>query len=236
MNARTPEQREDAVDLAADEIRVRAGFRVVTSELLAGGPIELEFFVECLGSHPFQLAVSGDRMRQRPGQFSFAATFEGSSLEDPMAAMPNMGGPEGVVQVSTDSPWHQPLVLNQFIRLEETPGHLVEGVTGRIDLACRRPLTLAATQASALSQDGAQNLAINLAFDLRRDDAALAALVAHLFDEVMQGPLALRERPLALLLSMRTVAHAQIDALIRHPDPLVANRARQAAELSRAFP
>ncbi len=232
MNVRPPELHEGAVDLAADDLRVSAGFRVVTGELLAGGPVELEFFVKSLGLRPLQLAVSGDRMRQRPGQFSFAAMFEGSSLADPMAASPYMGGPLGVVQVSTDRPWHQPLVLNQFIRLEDTPGRLVQGAAGRLDLACRRPLSLAATDAAALAQDGAQVVAVDLALDLRRDDTALAALVARLFDEVMHGPLALRERPLALLLSMRTAAHAQIDALTRHPDPSVANRARQVFAIS----
>jgi hypothetical protein len=228
MNARPPELREGAVNLAAGDISVRAGFRVVTGELLAGGPVELAFFVESLGLCPLQLAVSGDRMRQRPGQFSFAAMFEGSPLGDPMAAVPYMGGPEGVVEISTRSPWDQPLLLNQFIRLEHTLGRLVQGATGRIDLACRRPLPLAATDAAALSLDGAPIAVVDLAFDLRRDDAALAALVARAFDEVMQGPLALRERSLALLLSMRTVAHAQIDALTRHPDPSVAGRARHA--------
>lgn len=227
MNTRPPEIREGAMDLAADEIRVRAGFRVITGELLAGGPVELEFFVESLGLCPLQLAVSGDRIRQRPGQLSFAATFEGLPVEDPMAAAPNLGGPEGVVQVSTDSPWYQPLVLNQFLRLEHTPGRLAQGATGRMDLACRRPLALAATDAAALSPDGAPVVAVDLALDLRRDDPALAALCARLFDEVMHGPLALRERPLTLLLSMRTVAHVQIDALTRHPDPAVASRARQ---------
>jgi hypothetical protein len=231
MNANTPEQHEGAVDLAADELRVRAGFRVIPGELLAGGPVELEFFAESSGLRPLQLAVSGDRTRQRPGQFSFTATFEGSPLDDPMAMTSYMGGPLTVVQVSSDSPWHQPLVLNQFIRLEDTPQRLVQGATGRIDLACRRPLALAATDAAALLQDQAPVVAIDLAFDLRRDDAALAALVARLFDEVMQGSLALRERPLALLLSMRMAAHAQIDALTRHPDPSVAGRARQTSEL-----
>jgi hypothetical protein len=231
MNARLPEQRGGAVDLAADEIRVRAGFRVVTGELLAGGPIELEFFVESLGSRTLQLAVAGDRMRQRPGQFSFAATFEGSPLEDPIAAVPYMGGPEGVVQVTTDSPWYQPVVLNQFIRLEDTP-RLVSGAIGRLGLACCRPLALTATAAAALSHEGAPVLAVDLALDLRRDDEALAVLVARLVDEIMRGPLAARERPLALLLSMRSAAHAEIDALTRHSDPSVANRARQALAMS----
>ena len=227
MNNGTPEQREGAEELAADEIRVRAGFRVVTDEPLTGGPVELEFFVENLGTRSLRLAVSGDRMRQRPGQFSFAATFEGAPLEDPMSVVSYRGGPEGVVEVSADTPWHQPLVLNQFLRLEDTPGHLVQGVTGRINLACRRPLALAATDTDALSHDGVPGLAVDLAFALRRDDTALAALIARLFDEVMRGPLALRERPLAQLLSMRSVARVQIDALTRHPDPSVAGRARQ---------
>lgn len=227
MNTSTPEQREGTVDLAADEIRVRAGFRVVTGELLAGGPVELEFVVESLGMRPLRLAVSGDRMRQRPGQFSFAATFEGSPLEDPMAIVPYMGGPEGVVQVSTDSPWHQPLVLNEFIRLEHTLERLAQGATGRLDLVCQRPLALVATNAAALSNGAVPVVTISLAFNLRRDDAALVALAARLFDEVMQGPLALRERPLALLLSMRSAAHAQNDGLTRHPDPSVASRAEQ---------
>ena len=230
MNTRTPEQREGAVDRAANEISVRAGFRVVTAELLAGGPIELEFLVESFGLFPLRLAVSGDRMRQRPGQFSFVATFDGLSLEDPMAAMSYMGGPAAVVQVSVGSPWRQPLVLNQFIRLEDTARQLVQGATGRIDLACRRSLALAFTDTAALSDDGAQVLAVDLAFDLRRDDAALAELVTRLLDEVTQGPPALRERPLALLLSMRSAAHTQIDALTRHPDPSVAGRAHQVVE------
>jgi len=231
MNKRAPEHLEGSVELAEQEICVCAGFRVVAGELLAGGPVELEFFVESLGALPLRLGVSGDSMRQRAGQFDFAARFEGSPLADPLAAAPYMGGPVGIVQVSTGRPWHQPLVLNQFVRLEHTPERLAQGTTGRLDLACQRPLALAATDAAALSNDAASVVAVNLAFDLRRDDAALATLAARLFDEVMQGPLALRERPLALLLSMRSAAHAQIDALTRHPDLSVANRAQQTTQL-----
>jgi hypothetical protein len=227
VNTSPPEIREGAVNLAAEDLRVRAGFRIVDGELLAGGPVELEFFVESVGERPLQLAVSGDRMRQRPGQFDFVAIFEGSPLEDPMAAMAYMGGPVGVVQVSAGNPWHQPLVLNQFVCLDETPGRLAPGARGRLDLSCRRPLALAATESAALSPHEAPDAAIDLAFYLRRDDEALIALAERLVQEVMQGPLASRERPLALLLSMRAAAHAQIEALTRHHDPSVANRARQ---------
>jgi len=220
------------VDLASNGIRVRAGFRVVTGELLAGGPIELEFFVESRGAFPLRIVVSGDRMRQRPGQFSFAAMFDGLPLEDPMAIAPYMGGPQGDAQVSPDSPWHQPLLLNQFVRLEHTQERLARGGPGRLDLACRRPLALGAVNSAFLSEDGAEVLAVDLAFDLRRDDPALAALVARLFDEIMQGPPSVRERPLAQLISMRSAARAQIEALTRHPDPSVAERARQALAIS----
>ncbi|MDD4162195.1 MAG: hypothetical protein PHW87_06915 [Methanothrix sp.] len=232
MNTNKPERREGSVELSADDIRVRAGFRVAPGELLAGGPIELEFFVESLGSSPIRLAVSGDRMSQRPGKFRFAAKFQGISLEDPMKAMPNMGGPVGIVLVSAERPWHQTLVLNQFIRLEDASELLLQGATGRIELACRRPITLASTDAAALSDDEALVVAVDLSFNLRRDDEALETLVARLFDEVMQGPTVLRERPLALLLSMHATAYTQIEALTRHSDPSVAWRAHQALLLS----
>jgi hypothetical protein len=225
------ERGEGAVELVANEFRVRAGFRVVTTETLAGGPVELEFFVENLGSSSLHLAVSGDRVRQRPGQFSFAAKFAGFPLEDPMASTPYQGGPEGVVQVSRDTPWHQPLVLNQFIRLEHTLPRLAQCATGRLDLACHRPLVLAADHDDALKENNAPTLAVDLAFTLARHDDVLEALVARLFAEVMEGPPAQRERPLALLLSLRSLAQPQIEALTRHPDSPVAGRARHALAL-----
>ncbi len=227
MNAPTPEQCEGYRELASDGVRVRAGFRVVTAEPIAGEPIELAFFVESLGAHPLRLAVSGDRMAQRPGQFSFAAMFLGSPLEDPMIGAPDMGGPAGVVEVSSSSPWRQPLILNQFVRLEDTPGRLVPGAIGRLDLACRRPIALSVTDEGALLRKGEVVLAVDLAFDLRRDDAALAATAARLLNLVMQGPLTSREESLALLFSMRACAHNQIEVLTRHPDPSMADRARQ---------
>lgn len=228
MNTHMPGQREGDVDLAKGEIRAHAGFRIVTSELLAGGPIELEFFVENLGPFPFRLAVSADSLRQRPDKFSFSATFESSPLKDPMEVVTYIGGPIAVVQVATDKPWYQLLVLNQFICLEDTTQHLIQGASGRIELMCRRQLALATTDADALSQEGTLVVAVNLSFELRRDDKALEALAESLLNDVMSGPPALRERPLTLLLSMRAAAHAQIKALARHPDSSVATRAQQA--------
>jgi hypothetical protein len=228
MSVSMPEQRKGMVELAEGDIYVRTGFRVTANELLAGGPIELLFSVESLGAIPLRLAVSGDRARQRPGQFSFQATFEGATLADPMALATDIGGPVAVVTVTADSPWQQPIVLNEFVRLERAPSRIATGTSGRLALHCRRPIALAANEAAALSAEKPRIVAVDLAMDLRRDDSALAALVDHLLGEVMYGPAAARERPLALLLSLRSSARAPIEALARHADPLIAARARQA--------
>ena len=144
-----------------------------------------------------------------------------------MAAATDIGGPVGVVTVSTNSPWQQHLLLNEFVRLERTPALLAPGASGRLVLRCRRPIALAATDAAALSPHEPQTIVVDLAFDLRSDDAAVAALVDRLFDEVTHGPASVPERSLSLLLSLRSTAQAQIKTLTRHTDPSVANRARQ---------
>jgi hypothetical protein len=228
LNAIAPEQREAHVDLSADGFRVRAGFRIEATELLAGAPVELALFVENAGPNALFVRVSGDRARQRVGEFSFTAMFEGSRLHDPAADAPEMGGPAVAETVAADGTWSQVLILNEFIRLEDTPGRLAPGAVGRLDLACGRLLPLAGTETAALLAGGAANVSVALAFDLRRDDAAPAALAARLLDEVAHGPLEARERPLSRLLAMRSGARVQIESLTRRPDPWVAERARQA--------
>jgi hypothetical protein len=233
VSARSPERREGAVDLASNEIGVRAGFRVSTDERLAGAPLELEFFVESLGLTPLHLAAGVDRARQRPDRIDLAATFEGSPLDDPWEAMPTTGGPLRFGEVSTRQPLRLPLLLNDFVRLEQTPERLAEGLVGRLVIACRRVLPLAANEAEALETNGAPAIAVDLAVDLRRDDAALSALALRLFEDVMNGSPALRERPLAQLLSMRASARAQIVSLATHPDLMIADRARRVVEIQR---
>ncbi len=73
---------------------------------------------------------------------------------------------------------------------------------------------------------------MTLAIDLRRDDEQLSELAAELLETVTHGPIAERERPLALLLSMRRAARAEIEALTRHADQAVADRARRALALA----
>ena len=166
---RRPEQREGAETLQEGDLRVRAGFRLLTEDPLASGPVELEFFVECLGPAPLELEVSGDRARGRPDGFSFSALFAGEKLSDPMEGLPDLGGPMGVVTVTAQTPWRQTLALNQFVRLERTRELLADGETDRLELLCRRPLPL----------DGAQEVAVALSFDLRRNDAALRIADSH---------------------------------------------------------
>ena len=230
MSARPPEHREGFTDLVAHGMPVRAGFRLIPGEWLAGGPVELEFVLDNLGALPLYLAVGGDRMRQRPGQFSFAARFDGHGLPDPMAALPDAGGPIGIVEISSASPWRQRLVLNQFVSLEDTPQRLQPGAAGRLDLSCRRPIVLAVTQAAALTGDASPALVIALAIDLRRDDKALAALAADLSDAITRGAPAERAPALERLLAMRSAARAQLDGLTRDPDPSVAARALQTVQ------
>lgn len=224
----SPERREDAVEATIDGVAVRAGFRLLTDDPLAGGPIEIEFSVETASVTPVQLAVAGDRARGRPSQFAFTATFEGQTIADPLAGAPDLGGPITTVTVSRESPWRQALVLNQFLELESTRKALADGERGLLQLGCRRPLTLAIDAATAMTRREPPEAAVDLAIALRRDDAALDRLVADLFDQVMHGPLAAREHPLSLLLALRAVARNQIEVLTRHSDPNVAARARTA--------
>lgn len=217
------------VDLVFGDAQVRAGFRIASASLFAGGPIEIEFFAEIIGGGPRYLQIAADRMRLRPAGFSFAATFAGLPLADPVANLPYMGGPAGVVEIAADHPWRQLIVLNEFVRLETALDLLEPGASGQLVVDCARALPLAADKQMALkSASDAPVVEVRLAFDLRRDDARLAALVEQLIAEVLHGPVEQRERPLQLLLALR--APAAIDqwrSLVDHDDPLVAERARQ---------
>ncbi|HEX9511206.1 MAG TPA: hypothetical protein VF939_12040 [Puia sp.] len=228
MSTGDPEIHEQAIELAGENISLHTGFRLATTNPLAGGPIEIEFFIDNNGSSSFPLALVGDRSRQRPGKFSFTASLEGVTLEDPMAMMDHTGGPATVVEVLPGSSWRQLLVLGEFIRLEDSLAVLGQNTTGRMKLVCRRPLILASTKAAALSGKEVRTVAADLVFDLLRNDQALTTLAAELMKAVMDGPQDQRERPLSLLLAMRTAAHNQIEGLTHHPDRFVIMRAKYA--------
>src|SRR5258708_12855235 len=97
MSTGDTEIHEQAIELAGENISLHTGFRLATTNPLAGGPIEIEFFIDNNGSSSFPLALVGDRSRQRPGKFSFTASLEGVTLEDPMAMMDHTGDPAPAV-------------------------------------------------------------------------------------------------------------------------------------------
>ena len=219
-------QADQTLDLGSTQARV--GFRLQEGLLLAGGPIEMTFLVDMHGHSERMLAVSGDSMRQRPGQFAFEASMSGRALPDPLAMLPDMGGPISVITISAASCWRQPLLLNQFVALEQARQQLADGEQGHILLSCRRRVKFADNESQALREDDGQLVDVALAFDVSRNDAALSALTAGWLSDVFDGPLDLREPALAKLFAMRGAARAQIDALTRHPDHSVASRAEQA--------
>ena len=97
--------REGKVDLVSIslELQVASGFRVIEAEpLLAGGPVEVEFFIDNAGARALHLFVNGDRARQRPGSFSFVATMAGVTLPDPYKDVAWEGGPATVVSGRAD--------------------------------------------------------------------------------------------------------------------------------------
>lgn len=221
---------EDAVDLVFDEAHVRSGFRVAAASEFAGGPIELEYFAEISGDSSLYLLITGDRMRRSPGGFSFDATLAGVPLTDPFPNVPDMGGPASVIEIAASRPWRQPLILNEFARLEDTLNLLEPGASGQLMVACRRRLPLAAHKGAAfVPQSDTPIVEVQLALELRRNDSQLAALVEQLIAEVRDGPPEQRERPLALLLSLRApIAVDRWRTLVNHPDPLVAERVKEA--------
>ncbi len=221
--------REGVVGVAIGEDQFRAGFRIAYASEFAGGPIEVEFFAETTGNRSYFLLSMGDRMRHRARNFAFTATFVGVPLSDPFAHLSDIGGPGGIIEIAVGRPLVQPLVLNEFVRLEDTLDLLQPGASGQLVVNCRRPLPLVTNREAVFAQPGdAPLVAVQLAIELRRDDAQLDALVEQLMADVRYGPPEQRERPLRLLLSLR--APAAIDrwrTLVDHLDPLVFERVRQ---------
>ena len=225
---------EQAVMTDLDGMRFRAGFRFAAASDVAGGPIEVEFYVESSGPAARYLLVSGDRMRQRPGGFQFTATLNDNALGDPFGGVPDMGGPGGVVEIGPSRPWHQTLVLNQFVRLEAALGMLRPGASGQLKVHCRRPVRLTANKDEALAaSERAPVVEAGLQRKIVRDDARLKALVDGLMDQIRDEPREQRERPLSLLLSLRApLAVERWRALEKHPDPLVFERVKTALRLA----
>jgi hypothetical protein len=218
------------VELGSGDLTARVGFRVAHSSGLAGGPVEVEFQVSVTGARPLVLLVSGDRSRRRPADFVFTARIGDHVLTDPLAALPDLGGPAGVLEVATGAPYRQTLLLNDFVALESTRDDLAPGETGRVVVNCVRAVPLASDEGSLFAPEVESQLAeVVLSVDLRRDDAALVELVDDHLARVIDGPVEHRERSLGFLLALRSpVAVERWQVLVDHPDHAVAERARWA--------
>ena len=221
---------EETVELHAGDLSIRVGLRAVTPHALAAGPIELEFVAAATGERPLFLLVGGDRTRRRPGGFTFEAEFGELVFHDPLAELPDFGGPAGVVEVGPGERHQQTLLLNDFLNLESMREVLAPDESGRLHLICRRSVPLASNEAELFaSQTRTAVVEVPLAVDLHRDDEALVALVQDLLDQVVHGTASARERPLGMLLSLRApLAVERWRALADHPDPTIGERARWA--------
>ena len=216
--------------------RIRAGFRRPATEVIAGGPLELQFVVEA--SQPMVVAVAGDRVRGRPDFFRFAATLDSVEIEDPFPPSTTwLGGPGGVVPVGPGAPLTQWLIVNQYLRLERAVEVLSPGSIGRLQLRAGRPIPFTTKDAEAYRREGVPQVDVGGTIPIKRDDARLAAIVKELVDNVRHGPPEKRERPLSLVVTLRAPASVEVwKSLVDHPNPTVAERVRQALLLATSTP
>ncbi len=214
---------------AVNNLKVTAGFRTREVEVLAGGPLKVEFFVENDNAKPLYLPVRGDRARLRQADFSFTATIEGReiNLEDPAAEIMDLGGLGSVAKIESGAPYHQVLLVNEFVRLENLVVVLSPGEVVMLRLRCQRSLSLAESMEQGLrsrAEGGVVN--VTLAMRVKRDDASLEALIARLAAEIHANRTgavsAERELAIAELVALRNpLALPHVRSLSEHPDPVV---------------
>jgi hypothetical protein len=239
-NKPSPEtQLEASTEFARRSIKVRAGFRTGEAEVLAGGILEVEFFVEHKGGKAFYLAVGGSRLKLRPAFFDFSATLEGAEAEmdDPAAKIPDLGGPVGTIPVEPSTSYRQMILVNEFVRLERLNAFLAEGETAVLRLRCQRSLPLADAPEKALKLGpGSPKVEAELIIKVRRDDAALELLIKRLANQVLDDRSAIasaeREAAIAKLSALRSpLAVPYLRTLRDHPDTAVQMYAQRALAL-----
>jgi len=220
---------EASSDFAVNNLKVTAGFRTHDAEVLAGGPLKVEFFVENDNAAPLYLSVRGDRARLRQANFSFAAAVEGKevNLDDPAAKTMDLGGLGTAAKIETGAPYRRMLLVNEFVRLEKLVAALTSGEVVMLRLRCQSPLQLAGSIEQVFKSRAEGRVAdVALTIHVRRDDAALEALIARLAAEIdanRTGAVsAERELAIAELGALRhPAAVPYLQNLSNHPDPVV---------------
>jgi len=220
-------------------LKVRAGFCAADGEVLAGGPVELEFFVKNLGSTVLHVALATDRVRLRPDFFSFSGDIAGTGLNkrgpkaaagsriqliDPVEQFGYLGGPGGLMKVAPGETFSHRLLVNDFLNLETAQTKLKRGETGVLTVRCRRPLPLATTMRSAYKMGPDAPVAdVTLRLTIRREDRALGRLIEKLAGDIRsRWPTFAApefERAISILSALRiTEAVPALRMLGGHPD------------------
>ena len=223
---------EQLVELAAGAAQVRAGFRAATGAYLAGGPIELEYVIECLGTVAIHVLGGMERSTLRPSLYSFRGELEGSAvaLDDPQAGAVLLGGPSGTSVVEPGEILRVPLLLNEFLLLERIIPALPPGGEGVLRVHGERPLPLATSRPQAFSVGpDAAVVASDLRLTVRRDDEALERLVDSLRRTIEADAESAvspeRQRAIDQLATVGTeAARRALEGLRGHPDPWVEMR------------
>lgn len=223
---------EQRVELADGDLKVRAGFRAAGETFLAGGPIQLEFVVECLGRVGVHVLGGMDISTQRPMLYSFRGELVGGSaaLDDPQAGAELLGGPSGTSVVEPGETLRVPLLLNEFLLLDRLIAVLPPGGEGALHVHAERPLPLARSRAEAFCVGpGAPVVAGDLRLSVRRDDEALKRLIDSLRRSIEADATSVvspeRQRAIDQLATIGTKeARRALETLRGHPDPWVATR------------
>ncbi len=129
---------EGCVELA--EPPVAATFRLVGEP----GPTGLEIGFELVwrGAAPAYLHVTTDRQRGRLADYELSATLDHEPLADPHAGQPFLGGPATVARLVPGESFAQVLRLADYVTLPAE-------ASGRLELRCRRALSVGATPEEA---------------------------------------------------------------------------------------
>ncbi len=203
-------------------------FRPTTTPLLAGGPVEVSATLRLLDGDAATVTTSVERSTGRSRDYRFAVDGpEGVSLGDPYAAAIEMGGVQTSDQLTVDAPLEDTVLLNQFLELERLRSTINDGDTAEVRVRGERVVHLVSDQ----GDDDTVTATAIFTLQLRRDDAALAAVLAQMAESICATPgnTTSRTRDLLQLSTIRDpIAQQALEMLASHPDPEVTTAAAQA--------
>ncbi len=215
------ETADRTVPVDGGEISVE--FRPVGTDLLAGGPIELDTVLRLSGGDPVTVTTSVERSTGRSRDHRFTADIpDGRALSDPYRDAVEMGGVQTSDVLTAQAPLRDTILLNQFLDIERLRPAIDPDSSVDVHVVGERRVT---TEAG----DGTARRGFTLR--LRRDDAALAARLRQIAASINAAPgyTTDRARELLRLSTLRDpIAIAALRAVAGHPDPEVAGAVERA--------